>query len=338
MKIMIIGGMTDNSEDWELLKESCFEIGKSLRAKKHLLELCSPFEDSADYWVYKGYVDHDSNAISINFHYVKSAQVEKQIQKLENENFKINKIPTIVRELQDSKEMQYAWLLCQLEALENCHCIIAVGGKTAGSASMLLRFAEGKRKPIIPLVFGGGAAQLSYERRQYQLLDMFGSDVFLLNDKSNFIKIIEQIDINKIDINKIGNSKTFEERKIFISYARKRPYEADYIETLLRRRGISVFRDESEFGAGKEIPIEIEENIHKANTFIAVYCAEYVCSPWCYDELELALDLKEKGQIDIWILCVDDTRIISKRARNLVYYQVQTRTDIEGKILELLSK
>lgn len=198
---------------------------------------------------------------------------------------------------------------------------------------MLLRFAEGKRKMIVPLVWAGGAAQSSYERRIYQLTDIFGDDLYLLNSRTHYNKIIE-----KIGIEKQGIPKSIKERKIFISYARKRPYEADYIETLLRRRGISVFRDESEFGAGKEIPIQIEENIHKANTFIAVYCAEYACSPWCYDELELALDLGEKKQLDIWLICVDDTRIVSKRARNLVFYQVHNREDIEGRILELIMK
>ncbi len=87
----------------------------------------------------------------------------------------------------------------------------------------------------------------------------------------------------------------------------------------------------------KKFQYSIEENIYKSNTFIAVYCAEYACSPWCYDELELALDLAEKEQIEIWILCVDDTRIVSKRARELVFYQVKRREEIEGKIVSLLS-
>lgn len=144
-------------------------------------------------------------------------------------------------------------------------------------------------------------------------------------------KIIEKIEIDRQCI-----LRPIEEREVFISYARKRPHEADYIETLLRRRNISVFRDESEFGAGEDIPIQIEEHIHRANTFIAVYCTEYACSPWCYDELELALDLREKNQIDIWLICVDDTRIVSKRARNLMFYKTHSREDIEGKILKLI--
>lgn len=333
MKIMIIGGKTEKKEDWEDIRQVCFEIGKTLCTKNHSLELCSPFEDSADYWVFKGYSSDENSTASVNFHYVKLKHVEEKLQELENQNIRINKIPTIVNEIQDDKGMQYAWLLCQLEALDSCHCIIAIGGKNNGSANMLLRFAEGKRKMIVPLVWVGGAAQSSYERRIYQLTDIFGDDLYLLNSRTHYNKIIE-----KIGIEKQGIPKSIKERKVFISYARKRPYEADYIETLLRRRGISVFRDESEFGAGKEIPIQIEENIHKANTFIAVYCAEYACSPWCYDELELALDLGEKKQLDIWLICVDDTRIVSKRARNLVFYQVHNREDIEGRILELIMK
>lgn len=229
------------------------------------------------------------------------------------------------------KEREDLRILCQLEALDSCHCIIAIGGKTNGSANMLLRFAEGKRKMIVPLIWAGGAAQASYDRRIYQLMDILGDDLNLLNNRIGYSKIIEKIEIDRQCI-----LRPIEEREVFISYARKRPHEADYIETLLRRRNISVFRDESEFGAGEDIPIQIEEHIHRANTFIAVYCTEYACSPWCYDELELALDLREKNQIDIWLICVDDTRIVSKRARNLMFYKTHSREDIEGKILKLI--
>lgn len=331
MKIMIIGGKTEREEDWEDIRNACFEIGKILCAKDYSLELCSPFEDSADYWVFKGYSSAEKREEFVNFHYVKLKQVEERLQKLENQSIRINKIPTIVKEIQDEKEMKYAWLLCQLEALDSCHCIIAIGGKTNGSANMLLRFAEGKRKMIVPLIWAGGAAQASYDRRIYQLMDILGDDLNLLNNRIGYSKIIEKIEIDRQCI-----LRPIEEREVFISYARKRPHEADYIETLLRRRNISVFRDESEFGAGEDIPIQIEEHIHRANTFIAVYCTEYACSPWCYDELELALDLREKNQIDIWLICVDDTRIVSKRARNLMFYKTHSREDIEGKILKLI--
>lgn len=332
MKIMIIGGKTEKNERWEIIKELCIKLGKLLRQKNHTLELCSPFEDSADYWVLNGYCMDVCSSTIVNYYYVKLDSVENKLQLLETENLKINRIPNVVNISEESKDMQYAWLLCQLEALESCQCILAIGGKNTGSANMLLRFAEGKRKLVIPFTIGGGAALQAYERREFQLKDKLGDAVYLLNGMEHLECIIEKID-EKI----IKRKNEIDERKVFISYARKRPCEADYVEALLRRRNISLFRDESEFGAGKEVPIEIEENIYKSNTFIAVYCAEYACSPWCYDELELALDLREKGQMEIWILCVDDTRIVSKRARELVFYRVKTREEIEGKIVSLLS-
>lgn len=332
MKIMIIGGKTEQNESWEKIKEACIEIGKILRQKNHTLELCSPFEDSADYWVLKGYCSDSCSRTTVNYHYVKLDSVDRKLQLLENKYLKINKVPIIVSKSEEKSDMQYAWLFCQLEAMECCQCVLAIGGKNTGSANMLLRFAEGKRKLVIPFTIGDGAAMRAYERREFQLKDKLGNEVYYLNSIAHFGCIID-----KIDESDMKKSNDIGERKIFISYARRRPCEADYIETLLRRRGVSVFRDESEFGAGKEIPVQIEENIYKSNTFIAVYCAEYACSPWCYDELELALDLREKGQIEIWILCIDDTRIVSKRARNMVFYQVKSREEIEGKIVSLLS-
>ncbi|RBN36039.1 hypothetical protein DMN50_37535, partial [Priestia megaterium] len=68
----------------------------------------------------------------------------------------------------------YAWLLCQLQALESCQTIIAIGGKLDGSANMLLLLAESKRKKILPLSFLGGAAEQSFYRKRYELQDIFG--------------------------------------------------------------------------------------------------------------------------------------------------------------------
>ncbi len=122
----------------------------------------------------------------------------------------------------------------------------------------------------------------------------------------------------------------------FISYPRARPGEADHIEALLRCRNLEVFRDESNFGAGHAIPKQIEEAIYAANVFIAVWCAEYACSPWCFDEFELALNRLDSGKIKLWIICTDGTRIVPTRARNLHYYTVSSRQEIEGRILNLL--
>jgi hypothetical protein len=66
--------------------------------------------------------------------------------------------------------LRYAWLLCQLEALDRSHAVIAVGGRPDGAANMLLLVAEGKRKPVLSVPFLGGAAEQAFYRRRYELL------------------------------------------------------------------------------------------------------------------------------------------------------------------------
>ena len=123
----------------------------------------------------------------------------------------------------------------------------------------------------------------------------------------------------------------------FISYASKRPNEADFIETALRRRNIQVYRDEHDFGAGHQILDEIREAIHKCNVFIAVWCQEYACSPWCYDELELALKRQAENKLELWIFSVDDTRLVPPEIRKAITYPVNSRKEIDGVIGRLLA-
>lgn len=157
--------------------------------------------------------------------------------------------------------------------------------------------------------------------------------------KSNkdFEKLLEEKDFIDIVFEpKTIRNSTSTLPNFFISYPHIRPFEADYIETLLRRRNIQVFRDESDLGVGYDITTQIKKAMYAADVFIAVYCTEYVCSPWCCDELELALDLYGSGKLKLWIICIDDTRVVQKRARNLINFHVRTRDEIEGCILNLL--
>lgn len=249
---------------------------------------------------------------------------------------RIIKIPSPPPTIQDSKSKSYSWLLCQLQALESCQIIIAIGEKLDGSANMLLLLAESKRKQIIPLSFLAGAARESFLRRRYELADKFGDNYVFFQDET---KIAESIKLGEVSVsNNSTTEKSLNSPNFFISYPRARPGEADYIEALIRRHNFQVFRDESDFGAGYAIPKQIEEAIYAADIFIAVWCAEYACSPWCFDELELALDRCEDGKLKLWIICTDETRIVPVRASNLNYYTVSTRDDIEGRMLKLLER
>lgn len=90
--------------------------------------------------------------------------------------------------------------------------------------------------------------------------------------------------------------------------------------------------------AGHAIPGEIRNAIYGCDVFIAIWCKEYACSPWCYDELDIALDRHEGGGMALWVFCVDETRVVPPRARDLVAYSISSRQDLSGSVLELLGR
>ena len=81
----------------------------------------------------------------IEFHFVELPQVllglEQIISDLGLTN--VSTIPHTPPESADAQAVSYAWLLCQLNALESSHATIAIGGKIDGAANMLLLLAEG---------------------------------------------------------------------------------------------------------------------------------------------------------------------------------------------------
>jgi TIR domain len=99
-----------------------------------------------------------------------------------------------------------------------------------------------------------------------------------------------------------------------------------------------VYRDEEAFGAGESTTAEIRDHLHRATVFVAVWCKEYACSPWCFDEIELAISRHKEGKLELWILCVDETRIVPPAARELTAFHTRTRTELESVILKLLRK
>ncbi|WP_178019609.1 toll/interleukin-1 receptor domain-containing protein [uncultured Paenibacillus sp.] len=233
------------------------------------------------------------------------------------------------------ESIRFSWLLCQLQALEACHAIITVGGKLDGAANMLLLLAESKKKVILPLSYFGGAAEQVLKRRKYEFLDKLGDSLIFLEERD---KIELAMELLPKLLSTTGEKKVGEANSFFISYPRARPNEADCIETFLRRRNKIVHRDDNDFGAGHSIQSKIREAIFSSNIFIATWCQEYACSPWCFDEIEMALDRVESGSMDIWIFCVDNTRIVPKRARDRVAYFIKSRQDIENTLANLLSK
>jgi hypothetical protein len=275
----------------------------------------------------------------VAFHFVDTAAVRQQLEAVVMELglSRVSKIPHPPPQEDDPQSRRYAWLLCQLSALESSHATVAVGGDPNGAANMLLLLADGKRKAVLPWAFLGGAARLAFDRRRYELEDRLGPGVLELQSEDGVSKASKLLSTLTQPAGNTTRPRQ-EALSFFISYARDRQGEADYVEALLRRRNLRVFRDESDFGAGHAIPVAIKEAIFEANVFIALWSSEYACSPWCFDELELALDRHGDGRLELWILRVDATRIVPRRARDLLFYDAPNRAALEGRIMDLLER
>jgi TIR domain len=344
MKIFIVGGTTTTSgtskfdTDVFLLKDTMCRLGEVIAIRGHEAVICSPFPDSADYYVLKGiaaYSKQTNSYPTVSIHYpelpVVAAELKKLLSSLSLQN--VHRFPCAASgEWATTEAQQYAWLFAQLNALDSSAGVIAVGGKPSGSLYLLFHLAKARNKRVLPLNFLGGAARDHFDAIYWDLKDCLGNDLAALEDPSLIASIPSLMEMA------FSGPLVDGERTFFISYARARPSEADYVETLLRRRNHIVYRDEEDFEPSAETQAEIIKNIQQANVFLALWCMEYACSPWCFDEMDMALERYQKGLTDLWIFCIDDTRIVPKAARTLNYYIAKSRQELEGKVLFLLNK
>jgi len=349
MKIFLIGGLTLEKDDpgylsqLDRLTSSTTELGRSIAAAGHDLLVCSPFEGSADVAAACGALEAnrlDGQASTVEFHHPDAAPVVAEMERF-RARFRSPVLKSFLHPTPKDDagvdQFEYAWLLAQTYAMDRSHTVIALGGKTGKAASLLLALADMRRKPLLPLTYLGGAAAQAYDRRRYILEDQFGSDdLSALHEPNRSSEIMELLIKATSHAPKV--TSTLRPLKIFISYPRARPCEADFVEAVLRRRQCDVVRDDKDFRAGSAIPNEIDAAIHGADVFVAIWCAEYACSDWCFDELSLALQRRESGKLTVWILCVDNTRIVPPGARALTNYPARSREELERHIIVLLEQ
>ena len=342
MRIFVIGSYIETINSEDAFTKFCREFGKCLAMKNIQLILCSPFEKSVDYEIVKGIREAKKQNLSIDIHYPKLKDVEEKwdiLLKDLHSTIKINKFGHQAPSTDDKDAIKYSWLYCQIQGISDADFVLCIGGKVEGASNLLLRIAEAQGKEIIPLPKFGGVGEAFFDRKHYQVKDFWGTDNLAefnsCNSPSRIANILVDFpkDKNYEEIKKIKESPTF-----FISYSRSKPAEADYVEMILRRRNLTVVRDETDISASDDIPNSIKENIYKSDVFIAIWCKEYACSPWCYDELSIALKTHTVKEKALWIIKLDDTRMIHPKARSRVHYDVRTREELEGRILNLLGR
>lgn len=347
MKIFVIGGVTvpDTDADYtrqsDILRRSMQRLGADIVASGHDLVVCSPFSRTVDVDALRGAaiaIKAGRGNPVIDFHYPDQAGVVAELERLVGElSIQPHRYPyRVTLDAAGNIQGPYGWLLPQVSAMDRSHVAIGLGGRPGGAASLLFGIAQSRRQPFLPLTFLGGAAASAFQARQYELEDRLKDRIAVVHEPHQIGSAIGVLEA--LARAPLAESIREGESRFFISYARSRPQEADFIEMTLRRRDYDVFRDERDFGAGQPVQDEIIEHIHRSNVFIVVWCKEYACSPWCYDEFEIALARYKTKALSLWILQVDETRIVPPAARGLIAYSAKSREELEGQILKLLEQ
>lgn len=340
MKTMIIGGRPDQTNPQDLANGSRLLSGISqlvqrLTADGHEIVVCSPFEGSADYAALQGIAESE-HAAKVEFHFPDIEDIRKKVddwvQRLTNST--VAKFPHYPPETGEPEALQHAWLLSQLSALDRCSALISIGGRIGGSTELLLKLAHSRGRLILPLAALKGASARFLDSHRYEYDDILGSDAQILQQPERYQEIPSLL--SSAASEKILRSER--NARIFLSYAREQSEEANFVEMTLRRRGVDVLRDETSFETGHAIPDQIRESIFSSDIFLALWSADYACSPWCFDEIEIALDRLERKQISLWILQLDDTRIVPPRARDKLSHPASDREQMKSILTSLLSK
>lgn len=341
MKILFIGSFgISNEGNFAQFQDFCINLGRKLSSSHIELLLCSPFEKSVDYELLMGVLSERNIKVTLRLFYPKSDLIEKKwysiLKKLPGGSYTHFTFGGF--NLEEKEARKFAWLYCQLQALEEANIIVALGGNEDGASDLFFKIAETRKKIIIPITEFGGSARKVFNTLKYQIKDKLGETLY----NKIYLEDLSELTIaalsNALHDGKVflSNPKINFEPIFFLSYARARPAEADQIEMLLRRRNYVVLRDEVNIGAGDDLLNSISENIAKSNVFIAIWCKEYACSPYCYDELEEAIERHSEQKTELWIIRIEDVRIVPKKARDILYVDGFDRETIEGKILSLI--
>lgn len=341
--VFVIGGETGETEDVDAerpcLHKCSLELGKLLAGVGVQLIVCSPFPDSADYYTAMGYADAGCGGV-IHFHSPARPEVKEKLTLLRK---KLGKPGLIIQDWEypgpetDEKESwSQAWLLAHLQALEKADAVVALGGKVSQSANTLLHLAEAKGLPIVPFAFLGGAAGRAYERRDWDRLNP-GFDASVLTYEDGVKKTIEIANRLLLDQVKRSVSGDMRPTKVFISVARQDGSMAKVLERLLEDKGIEVLMGDHEIRSDQMITASIQQALLGSDICAVLWSRHYALSPWCFDELSLALDQQAYGSMDVWLFNLDDSLIVSAQARKLPIISVRNSVALENAVGELLA-
>jgi nucleoside phosphorylase len=339
--VFIIGGVTEetNYPEAELprLNHACLKLGGLFAKAGAQIHICSLFPDSADYYVAMGYADAGGEGRVIHLHSPTHPTVAEKTERFvdflrhDGLTFQHWNYPGP----DDEDSWQQAWLLPQLMALERADLVVALGGKVSKSASTLLHLAEARNIPIVPFAFLGGAAKRAYARKDWKHL-VPDLDATIMESDSG---IDQTIDIaNRLMRERIGRSykSNTKPRTLFVSASRKDCFEGNIVIDFLKAQGLEVLTGENQTRNDQMIPASIEQALLKSDVCIVLWSQNYALSPWCYDELAIAVRQQSLGNMRVWLLTLDNSLVVSIEARKLPPVPAGSPTEIVEALRVLL--
>lgn len=340
--VFVIGGETGETADVDAelprLHRASMKLGTAFAQAGAQLVVCSPFPDSADYYAAMGYADAKSGGV-IHFHSPTHSTVEDKRRRFRQTfgqpNLTIQDWNYPAPETEEQGSWSQAWLLAQIQALDKADIVVALGGKVSKTASTLLHLAEAKGLPIIPFAFLAGAAGRTYQRRNWTRLNP-GFEASILKDESSVeqaVRIANRLILDRVKRSKVGDSRP---KTVFISVASQDVAMGNALEGVLKSRGIDAVFGEREIVPDQLVSATIEHALRGSDIVAVLWSRSYAQSPWCYDELALALNLEALGGIKVWLFNLDDSSIVPTQARKLPAVSVRSEEGLRSAIDDLL--
>ena len=109
------------------------------------------------------------------------------------------------------------------------------------------------------------------------------------------------------------------------------------LDDVLKSCGVEAVFGDREIVSDQLIPATLEQAIRRSDIVAVLWSRFYAQSPWCYDELALALNLEALGEMKIWLFNLDDSSIVPTQARKLPAFTVHNQEGLRRVVEKLLS-
>ncbi len=144
---------------------------------------------------------------------------------------------------------------------------------------------------------------------------------------------------NRLMLDRMQPSRLLESPKmVFVSFAHQDAEMANALRAVLVKEGIEVLVGDDEIRSDQMITATIEQAVLRSDVCAVLWSRQYAQSPWCYDEMSLAINQQEYGKIKVWLFNLDDSPIVPAQARKLPTISVRNVQAMHNCVHELLGR